>query len=236
MKKNILFLTVFALVVLSFSFKTNKPVSVLKGSWKGENSVIMFSDSYFSLALFNIEQKKFLGTIGGKYTLSDGDITFNVEYSFPDKSIVGESETVPIELKDGKFSYNGSQGSMDFTKIMESDKTPLAALWQITARENKEGKMTEMPKSARKTIKLLTDTRFQWAAINTETGEFFGTGGGTYTLKDGKYTENIEFFSRDSSRVGATLSFDAAVKDNKWQHSGKSSTGNPVNEIWEKQD
>ena len=92
-----------------------------------------------------------------------------------------------------------------------------------------------MTKAARKTIKIFSKTRFQWAAINTQTGDFSGTGGGTYTLKDGKYTATLEFFSRDSSRVGMSLSFDALVEGGKWTHSGKSSTGNPVNEIWEKQ-
>ena len=30
---------------------------------------------------------------------------------------------------------------------------------------------------------------------------------------DGKYTENIEFFSRDNNRVGASLSFDYEIKE-----------------------
>jgi hypothetical protein len=43
------------------------------------------------------------------------------------------------------------------------------------------------------------------------------------------------FFSRDDKRVGASLSFDAKVTDNQWSHSGKSSTGNKINEIWTKE-
>jgi hypothetical protein len=82
---------------------------------------------------------------------------------------------------------------------------------------------------------MLSDNRFQWIAFNSETAEFFGTGGGTYTAKGGKYTENIEFFSRDSSRVGAQLTFDFKREGNNWHHSGLSSTGNPINEIWQRQ-
>lgn len=81
----------------------------------------------------------------------------------------------------------------------------------------------------------MSGTRFQWAAINPETKEFFGTGGGTYTFVNGKYTENIEFFSRDNSRVGASLSFKGEVKDGQWHHSGNSSTGNPIYEIWSRE-
>jgi hypothetical protein len=51
-------------------------------------------------------------------------------------------------------------------------------------------------------------------------------------LVDGKYTEKIEFFSRDNNRVGAELSFEAEVKGKEWIHSGKSSKGDPIKEIW----
>ncbi|MBK8310764.1 MAG: hypothetical protein IPL04_07545 [Chitinophagaceae bacterium] len=53
-----------------------------------------------------------------------------------------------------------------------------------------------------------------------------------YTLKDGKYTETIEFFSRDSSRVGASLSFDYSLKEGVWIHQGLSSKGAPIYEEW----
>ena len=69
-----------------------------------------------------------------------------------------------------------------------------------------------MQRGDRKTLKLLTGTRFQPMAINAATKKKIGTGGGTYTFADGKYTEQIEFFSRDSTRVGATLNFDGSVK------------------------
>ena len=69
-------------------------------------------------------------------------------------------------------------------------------------------------------------------AYNTETKQFMGTGGGTYTARDKEYTENIEFFSRDSSRVGASLSFEFDVENGEWHHKGLSSKGDPIHEIW----
>ena len=84
----------------------------------------------------------------------------------------------------------------------------------------------------RKTLKILSDSRFQWAAINPATKEFFGTGGGSYTFVDGKYTEHIEFFSRDSSRVGASLIFNGQLINGNWHHSGKSSKGDDIYEVW----
>jgi hypothetical protein len=81
-------------------------------------------------------------------------------------------------------------------------------------------------------MKILSGTRFQWIAYNTETKEFKGTGGGTYTTHDGEYTENIKFFSRDDTRVGASLKFNYELVDGHWHHSGLSSKGQPIHEIW----
>ena len=81
-------------------------------------------------------------------------------------------------------------------------------------------------------MKILSGTRFQWIAYNSDTGEFLGTGGGTYTTAKGVYTEHIEFFARDNSRVGAKLPFSFELKDGKWHHSGKSSKGDPIYEVW----
>ena len=81
-------------------------------------------------------------------------------------------------------------------------------------------------------MKILSSSRFQWIAYNTATGKFSGTGGGSYTAENGVYTEHIEFFSRDDSRVGAQLSFEYEVIENEWHHSGKSSKGKPIYEIW----
>ena len=96
--------------------------------------------------------------------------------------------------------------------------------------------MQAMRMGSRKTMKVLSGTRFQWAAFNVETKEFSGTGGGTYTTKNSKYTEDIVFFSRDDSRVGMSLEFDFKVEDDDWYHSGLSSRGDPISEVWTNQD
>ena len=92
--------------------------------------------------------------------------------------------------------------------------------------------MRTMQMGPRKTFKVCSGTRFQWAAYNVETKQFSGTGGGTYTFKDGKYTENIKFFSRDNSRVGMSLEFDFELNEGKWHHKGYSSKGDPMHEVW----
>jgi hypothetical protein len=46
------------------------------------------------------------------------------------------------------------------------------------------------------------------------------------------YTETIEYFSRDNSRVGAHLEFQYEVKGTDWHHTGLNSKGEPLYEIW----
>ena len=84
----------------------------------------------------------------------------------------------------------------------------------------------------RKTMKILSGTRFQWIAYNTETKKFMGTGGGTYTTKNEEYIENIKFFSRNDSKAGLSLKFSYELMHGKWHHSGLSSKGDPIHEIW----
>lgn len=81
-------------------------------------------------------------------------------------------------------------------------------------------------------MKFLKDGFFQWIAFNTESFQFFGSGGGTYEAAAGKYTETITFFSRDNSRVGAVLPFEFDVQGPDWFHKGFSSKGAPMHEVW----
>jgi hypothetical protein len=85
-------------------------------------------------------------------------------------------------------------------------------------------------------LKILSGTRFQWVAYDVETQRFSGTGSGTYTTVNGKYTENILFFSRDSPRVGATLTFDYLLEKGKWRRQRLSSKGEAIHEIWTKRE
>jgi hypothetical protein len=118
-------------------------------------------------------------------------------------------------------------------KRIDDGSAPLTGLWHITSRLQDDGQVVPILRTGtRKTIKILSGTRFQWAAIDPGTKQFSGTGGGTYEFANGKYTEYIEFFSRDNSRVGASLSFDGKLEKGEWHHSGLSSRGDKIYEIW----
>lgn len=106
--------------------------------------------------------------------------------------------------------------------------------WLFATRGPDNGQERRGEESSRKTLKFLKDGTFQWIAYDTDSFKFSGTGGGNYRAKNGIYTEQITYFSRDSSRVGATLEFKYDLKGNDWNHTGTNSKGEPMYEIWTK--
>jgi len=214
----------------------------LSGAWHTQQGEIeqtaVFVDGYVSHSTFDIKNKKFIATRGGTYT-TEGDkliITWqydteNVANKTPIATWLGQPSTFEYKVS-GTLTTNLS-GTRAAWRRIDSNEGPMAGVWRITGRKQGED-MGQMPLRDRRTLKILSGKRFQWVAINIKTGEFSGTGGGTYTFENGKYTEHIEFFSRDNSRVGASLTFDGKIEDGQWHHSGLSSTGNPIYEIWSK--
>ena len=216
------------------SFKLVK--TDVDGAWRmtdasGKTVMLTIIDNYLMQTTY--EPTRFVSTRGGACQRSGDALTLTVEFDSQDSSRVGQSESYKLGLRSGQLTLTSQAGAKTFTRVDEpSSQTPLAGLWRITGRANDAGQLTAMQRGARKTIKLLTGSRFQWAAINPQTKQFSGTGGGTYTFTDGKYTETIDFFSRDNSRVGRSLTFTDKVNGSEWTHTGQSSTGGQVNEIW----
>ena len=219
------------------SQKTFSVQTSLTGAWQAINGtteyVFVFQDGYFSCSVFDKKNKKFIRTWGGTFSEAGGQLHANIEFDTESKDNVGTHKHYQITINGDSFKLNLGNELGEW-KRTDHGTDNLAGNWRITGRM-RDGSIQPIEKSARKTLKILSSTRFQWMAINTETKEFFGTGGGTYTFKGGKYTENIEFFSRDSSRVGASLSFDGSVANNVWTHKGLSSKGDPIHEEWSRE-
>ncbi|MCH8233570.1 MAG: membrane or secreted protein [Bacteroidetes bacterium] len=196
--------------------------------------IMLIAGDYYYWSLFDVKSKAFYAAAGGTFKKGGNTVEFTVEFHTLKPELVGQRIVLTKKGGANKWQLTSSQGIyFDMKRMKEKVDSPLKGAWRITERE-RNGTMTIMPEGSRKTIKMLSDARFQWAAFNSETGEFFGTGGGTYSVEDGKYTENIEFFSRDNSRVGQKLSFDYETDEVKWKHSGLSSRGDKINEVWTK--
>ena len=220
--------------------------SALEGAWEmkmpdggpeGMRVVMTIQSPYVFVTTFDVENKKFYNAQGGSIEILGNTAFYTVEFNTIDAQDIGTKYEITTEIKGNQLmstiDINSQPQTVTYTRI-DSGNSDLAGSWRITDRM-RDGEMQAMRLGARKTIKMITGTRFQWAAFNPETKQFSGTGGGTITLENGKYTEHIEFFSRNPDRVGAKLTFDYKVNGDKWEHSGLSSSGNPIMEIWTRQ-
>jgi len=219
-------ITIFA-VLLSVSCIAQNSLP-LTGSFLAKvgnkNHLWLFVDGYSSYIEY--ENDKYIRTWGGPFKRSSDSIAIQIEYDDTKQQEIGMEKKIHININKNEIVY----GDVVY-KRQKVAKQPLDGLWRITGRVN-ENKMSEIPLGDRKTIKILVDGFFQWIAINPKEKGFYGTGGGKYSFKNQTYQENILFFSRDNTRVGAQLEFKGELKDLKWHHSGKSSKGDPIYEIW----
>lgn len=205
----------------------------IEGAWEFKSAdkhiVLVYKDGYFTHTEF--KTKEFLFSWGGLAKTNDTQLTISVEFNSANSETVGKEIVYEFLINNDQLQINENGNSIKYQRI-DDGNAPLSGVWKINGREQ-DGKMVAIHQTgARKTLKILTGSRFQWFAINPETKEFSGTGGGTYSFSDGKYTENIQFFSRDNNRAGAQLVFDGKIENSEWHHSGLSSKGDKIYEIW----
>ena len=233
MKTIILFLCLSAFYHQSSLAQTNQQ---MEGAWLLEEGdihhTLVLVDNYLSYSTFDIKNKKFINTWGGPYKIEADKLLISIEFNANDSADVQSARAFDIEVHNKKLLIKFGDKEQLWKKT-DDNNNPLSGVWRITARRVEE-KMNEMPLRDRRTLKILSGNRFQWVAINIKTGEFSGTGGGTYTFSNHTYTEHLEFFSRDNQRVGTNLTFDGKLINGQWQHSGLSSKGEPIYEIWSK--
>lgn len=218
----------FILNIFSFS----NPIE--NSSWIRLNNDIyeirIYSDKYFTVSTYNIENNTFISALGGIYSMEEGYYEV-LEFNSLDSTSVGDTiyySKIKVDIKNntGKMSIDGKK----FIKNPNEDQ--LQGAWLMSGIERRgEMRMRDVNRS-RKTLKMLAGGRFQWIAYDVNKKGFYGTGGGTYSAINGKYIENIEFFSRDSNTVGKSLEFDFEIIDGDWHHRGFSSKGDPKYEIW----
>jgi len=220
---------------LSFGIKAQN----LIGAWelyhtteKGEKlkSVVIFADGYQVISTYDSETGKFISSNGGTWKLEGNTMKEKVEFDTNNSDRVGTEVSFEVFINDSIMGIVGRE--MKFKRIDNGAPGKLQGAWLMSGRIKGGETQVRDTSRPRKTMKILSGTRFQWIAYNTETKKFMGTGGGTYTTINGEYTENIEYFSRDDSKAGASLKFNYSLDNGKWNHSGLSSKGDPINEIW----
>ncbi|MCG2460843.1 hypothetical protein K8352_08790 [Flavobacteriaceae bacterium F89] len=201
----------------------------------GDNHMVyqfMINNQYAILSVYKTSPPEFVKTLGGFYKINNDTLEMQLEFNsnFGKDSLM--QLRIPFAQTDRGIQFR-LEGLKDF-KATPKMKQDLDGEWLFAARTADLDKGRRDAKNPRKTLKFLLDGHFQWIAYNSDTFEFFGTGGGTFTSKNGRYRESIEFFSRDNSRVGQKLGFGYELRGNDWFHTGKSSKGDPLGEIWSK--
>ena len=192
--------------------------------------VVIFAEYYKSYSVFDNLNGKFISTNGGSWFLEGSTLNEKIEFDTQKPERVGSTIKFELDIKADIFTNINS--GKTWYRIDDGSPGQLNGAWLMSGRFRNGLKSTRSVDRPRKTMKILSGSRFQWIAYNTETKQFMGTGGGTYLTVDGKYVEEIEFFSRDDSRVGAKLSFEFKLDNGEWNHMGFSSKGDPLHEIW----
>jgi hypothetical protein len=231
--KNLIGLIFLTFIFTAFqlgSLHAQIPDGVYTGQENGRQHEIKVNGRYLVYSVYESSPASFIKTLGGTYSLEGGTLHWDLEFNsaFEQDSV----RTLSITVKSiGDSLTWGAENPLELSRA-ETLEQPLDGLWLFATRGPDTGQERRGEENTRKTIKFLIDGRFQWIAYDTADMRFSGTGGGSYTARDGVYTETIEYFSRDNSRVGAHLEFQYEVKGTDWHHTGLNSKGEPLYEIW----
>ncbi|QLG44939.1 hypothetical protein [Costertonia aggregata] len=191
---------------------------------------VKINDDYFIYSEYEIDPPKFIRTLGGFPETYKDKLFVLLEFNsnYTNDSIL----KLPLTFETNRDSLMLHWFDKLYFERLPDKNQELDGAWLFATRGPDTGQERRGEENNRKTLKFLMDGHFQRVAYNTDTSKFFGTGGGTYTSENGVYTENITFFSRDNTRVGASLEFNYELKGDDWHHTGKNSKGEPMYEIW----
>ncbi|WP_104384228.1 hypothetical protein [Sphingobacterium sp. HMA12] len=231
--RNCIILLCLSLVTIQFQAKAQLTDGAYISQTGTTKNLILVKNHYLSFINYDDSNKHFGYTWGGPIQQQGNNVTITIEYDTKDSTHIGKTADLYFKILNGSIQIKTPYSEKVFTR-QQTIAQDLDDLWRITGRKQ-EAKMHTIPKTDRKTIKILVDGYFQWIAINPAQKGFYGTGGGYYSFKNNLYTEKILFFSRDNTRVGQELDFTGKLEDNEWHHSGKSSKGDDIYEIWSKE-
>ena len=235
------FLAIGILGVLVLTSLKYAPVESkdLIGAWEygtSTNKTVMIkTDKVFSVATYDFTGKKFISSYGGTWKVDGNNIVTKIEWNSLNKEQVNKELSYEAQLLGGKL-LNKTKNET-WSRVDDGKPGVLMGAWIITGNfaDDKASKRAA-PFYPKRTMKILSGTRFHWIAYNIETKEFTNAGGGSYTTENGKYTENIEFFTKTAESVGKSLSFQYSFVNGDWRHKGEKSTGGPIDECWSRRE
>ncbi|MEJ6980408.1 hypothetical protein WG906_08095 [Pedobacter sp. P351] len=229
-----------AMLLLLTSLKSTRldPRDII-GAWQygpaTDRTVMIATDRVFTVAKYNIPGKKLISSYGGTWRMDGNKLLQKIEWNSVDTSQVGKEISLAIQLEKGKLIVK--EKSESWSRADNGKPGELAGAWIISGNYiNDKVTKRASPLFPRRTMKILSGTRFQWIAYNVKTRQFINAGGGSYTADNGKYTEMIEFFTKTPESVGKALSFQYSFVDGDWRHKGEKSTGGALDECWSRRE
>lgn len=213
----------------------------LSGAWEklsksdtDQKTIKLYSDAYFTSSTYLESTGEFVSATGGTYSLSNSDYIENYEINSNSRAVTGTYLNFDYEVENDTLylSDKNSRNEEVWVRIDTADKEN-ATCWKIH-QAFRDSKWLTIEDKPRKTLKMLTDNYYQVLALNSQTGEFFGSSGGKWTQDDGRHHEIIQFFSKNPKMVGDRLSFKKEISEGLWKHDGKSSKGDYIQERWKR--
>lgn len=177
----------------------------LEGSWQlthlngdevTDREVIkIVVDGYFALGSKRMEDNAFLGAAGGAYKVIGNKLIEKRDFDTYDESKINQEKHYDLKWVDDDRIQISDNAHTKIWERRSSATDELSGSWLITGRQ-RNGEMKTMTPGDRRTLKILHGDRFQWVAFNSATKSFIASGGGTYSARNGVYTEHITFFQR----------------------------------------
>ena len=232
----LIYFSILALIGLTGSNAQN-----LNGAWKkidmhqqDQITIKLYSNAYFTSSTYLESTGEFVSATGGTYVISSSDYIENYEIDSQSRAVTGTFLNFDYKIENDtlRLSDKNSRNEEAWIKIDSADKNNVTC-WKIHQAFRDSSWLTIEDKP-RKTLKMLTNNYYQILALNSQTGEFFGSSGGKWTGDDTEHNEMIRFFSKNPAMVGKILSFKKEVKDGIWHHNGKSSEGDYIQERWKR--
>ena len=227
--------TVILLSTVFIHGSFNTPQSSIVGAWHAKEEddeyVMICKDGYIVVTEFNQVNTRFGYCGGGTYKEKNGQVVVTVDFTTRTKEIgyIGTQRALNYSISGDKISVILDDSTTRVLTRVDDGSGTLAGAWRLANRMN-NGQPEPIQKDTRQTLKILSGKRFQWVTFDPEKNEFIGGGGGNYTYTDGRYTENIECYAKDSYRIGTSVTFDAMLSNNSWINKGKA-----IEEEWRKE-
>ncbi len=229
----------FCLLFLFFSALTTFSQSVI-GAWERmdkpdlieEKSYMIITDGYVVTTKVESETGSFISTRLERWQLTDNLFKVTLEYDTEYPEAEGGEYEAEIEIGKKQLVLDGEKWQW----IDDGSKADLSGTWKMVSTKWEGNRIDMGLDHPRRAIKILSGTRFQWIDYDKKSRTFSASAGGTYTFKDGKYSEHFEFFTNQPTWIGDSVSFTCKVENDRWYHVGSLPDEMIVDEIWRKLD